>query len=84
MEGKKGFSPSSLKGPAIFNLMYMKTLRSESGGEKGKYGSTVDVVAVWAVYKLSPTAYFGLSTSHLPDVSYSLKSFEIQKRASVA
>jgi len=49
MEGKKGFPPSSLKGPAIFNLIYTKTLRNENGGEKGRYGGTV---AVCAFYKI--------------------------------
>jgi hypothetical protein len=34
MEGKKGLSPLSVKGPAIFNLMYMKTLRNERGEKR--------------------------------------------------
>lgn len=58
MEGKKGFSPSSLKGPAIFNLVCMKTLHNESGEEMGTFGGTVDMVAVCAFCKLSPSSYF--------------------------
>ena len=47
-----------MKGPAIFNLIHMKTLRNESGGEQGTYGGTVDMVAVCAFYKLSLSSYF--------------------------
>jgi hypothetical protein len=43
----------------------MKTLRNESGGEKGKYDSTVDVVAVCAFYKLYFSAYFVLEYKSL-------------------
>jgi len=41
----------------MFNLMYRKTLRNGSGGEKGTNSGTVDMVAVCAFYKLSFSAY---------------------------
>jgi hypothetical protein len=74
MEGKKGFPPSSLKGPAIFNLMCMKTLRNESRGEKGSYGGTVNMVAAAYFINFLSVLILCLSANHLPDLSYSLKN----------